>query len=227
VDPPDGGSDPRERPRRRRRARPEGADRVLVEKPGYEPLRATPRLFGATVDRFLRPPADEAGLDPNRVEAAITDETALVTVTNRHNPSGRLADRETLGAAAERTAAAEVPLLVDEVYGPFGADDGSGPFGGVTATGLDGVVVSGSLTKFHGLGPLRVGWLIGDPDFLDHARKAARHLPGLSEPSRRLGRRVLAAPGSVEPRAREQVRTNHELLAAFVAERPALSGTVH
>jgi len=204
-----------------------GADRVLVEKPGYEPLRATPRLFGATVDRFLRPPEDDAALDPDRVEAAITDEMALVTVTNRHNPSGRLSDRETIAAAAERTAAADVPLLVDEVYGPFGADDGSGPFGGVTAAGLDGTVVSGSLTKFHGLGPLQVGWLIGDPHFLEHAHKAARHLPGPSEPSRRLGRRVLAAPETVEPRAREQVRRNHELLAAFVADRPSLSGTVH
>lgn len=205
----------------------QNVDRVVVEKPGYEPLRETPRLFGATVDRFIRPPEDDAALDPDRVEGAITDETALVTVTNRHNPSGRLSDRQTLSAAAERTVAADLPLLVDEVYGPFTDDDGSGPFGGVSAAGLDGAVVSGSLTKFHGLGPLQLGWLIGDPEFLAHARKAARHLPGPSAPSRRLGRRVLAAPDAVEPRAREQVRTNHDRLAAFVAERADLSGTVH
>lgn len=206
---------------------PDDADRVLVEKPSYEPLRVTPRLFGATVDRFVRPAEDDAALDPDRIDAAITEETALATVTNRHNPTGRLVDRDRLAAAAERTADSDVPLLVDEVYGPFSGDADGGPFGGVTAAGLDGVVVSGSLTKFHGCGPLRVGWLIGPSDFLDHARKARRHLPGLAEPSRLLGRRLLASPEAVEGRAREQVRTNHDLLAAFLADRDDLHGTVH
>ncbi len=202
--------------------------RILVEKPGYEPLRKTPRLFGATVDRFLRSRAAGTDLDPDRVEGALTDRTALVTVTNRHNPTGRLVDRATVEAVAERTREADVPLLVDEVYGPFSTDpDHTGPFGGVTGAGLEGVVVTNSLTKFHGLGSLRVGWLIGPPDFADAARKASRHLPALAGPSVEMARRVLGAPGAIEPLARDRLVDNHDRLAEFVADRPDLSGAVH
>lgn len=203
-------------------------DRILVEKPGYEPLRETPKLFGARIDRFLRKREADSALVPDRIRGAITDRTALVTVTNRHNPTGRLADRDRLRAVADVTSAADVPLLVDEVYGPFVTDpETEGPFGGVTAVGIDGVVVTGSLTKFHGLGPLRVGWLIGPPEFADSARKAARHIPALAEPSAHLGRRVLGAPAATEPRARDRVTENHALLSEFVEERADLSGPVH
>jgi len=202
--------------------------RILVEKPAYEPLRKTPRLFGATVDRFLRPRDDGSDLEPDRVEGALTDRTALVTVTNRHNPTGRLVDRATVEAVAARTREAGVPLLVDEVYGPYSTDPATtGPFGGVTGGGLDGVVVTNSLTKFHGLGSLRVGWLIGPPAFADAARKASRHLPALAGPSVEMARRALGAPEAIEPLARDRLGENHDLLAGFVADRQDLSGAVH
>lgn len=67
---------------------------MLVEKPGYEPLLTTPEAFGARVDRFRRPPDTGYDLEPDRVAAALADELALVTVTNRHNPSGQLVDRD-------------------------------------------------------------------------------------------------------------------------------------
>lgn len=201
---------------------------ILVEKPGYEPLRKTPELFGADVDRFLRPGDEDSTLDPQRVAGAVTDGTAMVTVTNRHNPSGRLVDREDIAAVAAETRPADAPLLVDEVYGPFSTDpDTTGPFGGVTAAGLDGVVVTGSLTKFHGLGPLRVGWLIGPPSFAAAARKARRHLPAVAGPSVEMARRALGAPGAIEPLARERLAANHETLSTFVADRDDLSGTVY
>jgi len=201
--------------------------RILVEKPGYEPLRTTPELFGATVDRFLRPPASEYGLGPERVGAALAEQTALVTVTNRHNPSGRLADRDAIAAVTDRAAEAGAPLLVDEVYGPFTATrDDAGAFGGVTAAGLDDVVVTGSLTKFHGLGHLRIGWLIAPPEFADSVRKATRHLPAVAGPSHDLARRALAAPDRIEPKARDRLVENHDLLAAFVERRDDLHGAV-
>lgn len=204
----------------------EADDRVLVEMPGYEPLRRTPEAFGATVDRFRRP--EEAGypLATDRLDAAVVEDTVLVVATNRHNPSGRLADRETLGAAAAAAMAGGARLLVDEVYAPYTLTAMDGALGGPTAAGLDGTVVTGSLTKFHGLGGLRIGWLIAEEPFLEAAREAFAYLPVVAEPSVALGRRALAGADAIAERARERLRANHEQLASFVAGRDDIDGPV-
>jgi aspartate/methionine/tyrosine aminotransferase len=205
-----------------------GTPEVVVERPGYEPLRASPRGLGAGVDVFDRDPTD-GRLDPGAVAAATTDETALVSVTNRHNPSGRLTGRETLADVAGRVAERGATLLVDEVYAPFdgrGADGAGTAFGGPTAAGLDAAIVTGSLTKFFGYGPLRVGWLVGPEPFVARARSAYWHLPSVAQPSRRLAERVLANRETVVDHSRERVRENHALLAEFAAGRDDLTGDV-
>jgi aspartate/methionine/tyrosine aminotransferase len=209
---------------------PRGGDarEVVVESPGYEPLHSTPRGLGAGVGTVARDPADHR-LDPEVVAQAVTDETALVTVTNRHNPSGRLTDRETLAMVAGHAARHDAVLLVDEVYAPFDGQGSTGPgtaFGGPTAAGLERTVITGSLTKFLGYGPLRVGWLVGPAAFVDRARSAFWHLPSVAHPSRHLARRIFANLDRVVEHSHERVRENHALLAEFAADRDDLTGDV-
>jgi aspartate/methionine/tyrosine aminotransferase len=194
------------------------SDRVLVEKPGYEPHVASPRGLGATVDRYRR--GDAWTLDADRIRAAATERTSLVVTSNRHNPSGSLADRETLSAAATAAGAVGARLLVDEVYAPYGADDPEGVFGGPTAVGLPNTVVTSSLTKFWGFGSLRVGWLVADPGFVERARETAVHLSAVAGPSRTLARRVLENRETIAAVQRERCLANHDLLRAFVEEQP-------
>ena len=200
---------------------------VLVEKPAYEPLTATPRAFGGHIHRFLRTQDDGFRLDPDRVDSALADEACLTVVTNRHNPSGKLVGRETLAATADRVRDAGGRLLVDEVYAPFTTDPAAGALGGPTAAGLDDVVVTGSLTKFFGFGGLRVGWLVADDAFVERAEQVAHHLPALAQPSVSLARRAFHHQDRLLASQRELVATNHDLLATFVDERDDLEGTVH
>lgn len=203
----------------------EDAHTGLVEKPAYEPLVDSPRLFGIDVDRFSRRPDSEYALEPQRVAGAATEDTAFVTVTNRHNPSGRLADRETLAAVAEAAAGEEAALLVDEVYAPY-VLEGDGPFGGVTAAGLPNTAITGSLTKFFGLEGLRLGWIAGDPEIVDAARSVATHFASPAEPSLALAERAFEHADDLVADGRERVAANHDLLAAFVDERDDLDGRV-
>ncbi|WP_435095836.1 pyridoxal phosphate-dependent aminotransferase [Halarchaeum sp. P4] len=200
--------------------------RALVEKPGYEPHRRTPKAFGAAVDRFLR--EDEFRLDPARVEKALTEDTELVTVTNRHNPTGRLAERETLADVADLTGEYDARLLVDEVYAPFVTEEQTteGGIGGPTAAGIEGAVVTGSLTKFLGLGDLRVGWLIADPEFVERAREVSHHVPAVSDVARAYGMRAFHHLEDIVAEQRSMLEENTELLADFVAERDDLDGFV-
>jgi aspartate/methionine/tyrosine aminotransferase len=201
---------------------------ALVETPGYEPLVATPRGFGATVDRFRRPAAEGYPLDPARVERTLTPSTGLVSITNRHNPSGRYVSRETLAAIAEGVADRGGRLLVDEVYAPFvlGDDVREGPFGGVSAVGLENAVVTGSLTKFFGLGGLRIGWLIADRPFVENVRRIAPHFPAVSEPGRHLARRALAHRADLASATRTHLERNAERLESFAETRDDLEGPV-
>jgi len=201
----------------------ESAGRVLVESPGYEPHVRTPRAFGAVVDRFRRP---EGALDPARVADAVDPATTLAVVSDRHNPTGVRADRDAVRETAAAVGDAGARLLVDEVYAPFSATPTDGAFGGPTAAGVDGAVVTGSLTKFHGFGPLRVGWLVGDREFVAAAERVQRHVPSVAAPSTHLARRVLANHDALAGDRRDRVDRNHRLLAAFVADRDDLHGDV-
>jgi aspartate/methionine/tyrosine aminotransferase len=197
---------------------------VLVEKPGYEPMTATPKGFGARVDRFRRP---EGVLDAARVESAVGDRTVLVALTDRHNPTGRPADRDALERTAAAATANDAHLLVDEVYAPFTTTATDGPFGGPSIAGRDGVVVTGSLTKFLGFGGLRIGWLVADPAFVAAAERVSRHLPSLAHPSAELARRALHHIDALASERRERIHRNHDHLAAFAADRDAIAGHVH
>jgi aspartate/methionine/tyrosine aminotransferase len=201
-----------------------GRSRVLVEKPGYEPLTATPEGFGARVDRFMRP---QGVLDPARVDGALADGTELVAVTDRHNPTGRRADRDAIAAAADVVADADARLLVDEVYAPFTTTPTDEPFGAPSMAGTDGVVATGSLTKFLGLGGLRIGWLVADEAFVDAAERVRHHLPSVARPSVALARRALHHLDDLAADSRRRIHRNHELLAAFAADRNDLAGHVH
>lgn len=206
----------------------DGSSGVLVEEPGYEPLVKTPQGLGVQVDRFERPAADRYALAADRVDAAATNDTALVTVTNRHNPSGRLETRERLAAVAAVAEEYGAFLLVDEVYAPFVADERAtdGAFGGVTATGLPNTVVTGSLTKFHGLGGLRVGWMVGPEPFVERAKRVATHIQALADPGLALAKRAIANDERLSNQSRSKLAANHDTLATFVESRDDLTGDV-
>lgn len=199
--------------------------RVLVEKPGYEPLTATPRGLGATVDRFRRPEENDYSLDPGRIAAAMTDETECIVVTNRHNPSGSRAKRETIAEASRVAADNGAHLLVDEVYAPFCENADPSVFGGPTGVNLPSTVITNSLTKFHGFGSVRVGWLVADADFVSRAQSIMHHVPAISGPAVALARRALYSEAELAEQSRERIVKNRELLANFVAERDDLAGT--
>jgi aspartate/methionine/tyrosine aminotransferase len=201
-------------------------DVVAVEKPGYGPLMHTPSAIGGQVQRFRRPEEDGYALDPDRVTGVATESTALVTVTNRHNPTGRLTTREELADVAAAVEAEDTRLLVDEVYGPYVGEDGEGAFGGVTAAGLPGVVATGSLTKFHGLGGLKIGWLVAPEPFAERACEVRSHVPAVASPSRALARRFFADKEQLVAESRDHLRRNSDLLSSFVAEREDLSGRI-
>ncbi|HET7464393.1 MAG TPA: pyridoxal phosphate-dependent aminotransferase [Longimicrobium sp.] len=134
-------------------------DEVLIEHPAYDPLISLARQLGIGIRRFARRAEDGFRIDPDEVARNISHRTRLIVITNLHNPSGNLADDDTLlriGSLARRAGAR---VLVDEVYldALFEAEPRTSFHLG------DTFVVTSSLTKVYGLNGLRCGWVFAAP----------------------------------------------------------------
>ena len=130
--------------------------RLLVEEPGYEAFRAVAPAVGATVGTLPRRPDRGWAFDPEALRAAQREPADLVFVSDLHNPSGRRledADFEALAHLADATGA---HVVVDEVYADFDPEPRPS-----AVHRHPRFLASSSLTKVHGLGDLRAGWILG------------------------------------------------------------------
>ena len=135
-------------------------DEVLIERPTYEPLLGIASFLGAEVVRFERNVADAFRLDAAKVEAAMSDRTRLIVLTNLHNPSGVLANKDELRLIGKLAARSNARVLIDEVY-----IDASGERSAIHLG--PGFVCTNSLTKVYGLSGLRCGWILTDPELAE------------------------------------------------------------
>lgn len=147
-------------------------DRVLVEAPTYPALTEIPRFQGATVQELPRRPEDgwQPSLDEISELAEGDGELRAVVLTRLHNPSGvdlPAAFLEGLAKLAERRG---FHVLFDEVYLEF--VDGATPAHRVSPR----FVSTTSLTKVHGFGGLRVGWIVAAPDVLAPMKELSFYL---------------------------------------------------
>jgi aspartate/methionine/tyrosine aminotransferase len=196
----------------------EPGDHVLVEQPTYGPLVDAARFLRADLRRFPRRAEEEFRLDPAAVEAAITTRTRLVVVTNPHNPSSAIAGEDTMRRVGEIARAAGARLLVDEVYleassilgRPRPSSFGLGPE----------IVVTSSLTKAYGLGGLRCGWALAEPDLVRRMWRL-NDLMGVvpAHPAELLSIKALDHLDLAADHARHILLANREAVNAFLDSR--------
>jgi alanine-synthesizing transaminase len=138
----------------------EPGEGVLVPSPGYP-------LYSAVLAKLSARPVpynlDESnGWQPDLadVERQVDAGTRAIVVINPNNPTGSVADRETLAALLEIAARHQLVVLSDEIYDRMLIDDETGFVS--TASLRDDVPVAtfAGLSKVW-LGPgLRMGWTI-------------------------------------------------------------------
>src|SRR6185436_10832059 len=139
----------------------EPGDEALIETPAYDPLIAAARAAGANVVHFERSLSKGFALDPYVVRTALTPSTKLIVISNAHNPSGAMANRDVIEQIGVMAEAIGARVIVDEVYAEAQHDKGRLP--GPAATLSEVFVSTSSLTKAYGLAGLRWGWIIASP----------------------------------------------------------------
>ena len=131
-------------------------DHLVVVRPNYATNLETPRAIGCAVTPIDLRFEDGFRLNLDRVAAAITPRTKLVSVTCPHNPTGVMLSEAELRALVDLTGRHGCRLLVDETYRDLSFD---GPLPLAASLGAHVIGVS-SLSKAYGVPGIRTGWLI-------------------------------------------------------------------
>jgi aspartate/methionine/tyrosine aminotransferase len=182
-------------------------DEVLIEKPTYEPILAVARYCGADINRLPRGKA---------LEDFVSHRTRLIVLTNLHNPTSMQLGSSDLMRIADIAKSAGARVLVDEVYLESLYEKARSAFHENRA-----FICTGSLTKAYGLGGLRCGWILAEPDlarrfwqFKDLIDSSAPHPPEL------LSVIALRQLGRIAARAKSLLAENRAKLKDFLHSHP-------
>jgi len=199
-------------------------DEVLIEHPAYDPLPSLARQLGIGVRRFARRAEDGFAIDPEEIARNLTPRTRLIALTNLHNPSGALADDDTLRRVGEVARAAGARVLVDEVYldALFEPEPRTSFHLGET------FVVTSSLTKVYGLNGLRCGWVFAEPALAERMWRLTELFIGHGAMAAELlSVAALENLDTIAARSRGILDANRDALNAFYRTRGDLKWTEH
>ena len=199
-------------------------DRVLIEHPAYEQLPRVADFLELEMMPLPRPAERRFRFSLEAVEAGLAAGAKAVVVCDSHNPSGLLVPEEDLRALAALTAEHGAWLIVDEVYRDYAVLNRGVPLTTAAALG-DHVIVTNSLTKVYGLGPLRAGWILASPAVLDRARDLFDHLGVVNSlPSEQLAVAALVQLERLAERTRTLHRVGYPVYRAWLDSRPDVVG---
>ncbi len=133
----------------------QAGDRVLVERPVYQPLEAIPRGLGGAVTPVVRREEDAFRLTADQVSAAAPKGLRLVVLSNLNNPTGSPLEPEDVRGLADQAAERSFYVLVDEIFRELAFDHDTPTLGGLN----ERTIVTSSMSKFYGAGGLRIGWI--------------------------------------------------------------------
>lgn len=195
-------------------------DHLVVIRPNYATNLETPRAIGCPIS-FVDLAFEEGfRVDVDRVAAAITPRTRLISVTNPHNPTGVMLGEAELRRLADLAAAHGARLLVDETY----RDLSFAPPPPLAATLGPHVISVSSLSKAYGVPGIRIGWLITTDPALQTLFLAAKEQIAIcgSVLDEHVAEAVLEKRGQILPPILAEMRARLALIEDWMADEQRL-----
>jgi alanine-synthesizing transaminase len=181
-------------------------DEVLTTAPSYPLLDSLAALDSLVLSHVYLEPDRRFTVDPDELEAALTDRTRLLALIHPGNPTGRFLTPGEQAAIATLCASRGLPLISDEVFADFALMEG--PRAGPAAARGEGLAFSlGGLSKSAGLPAWKLGWIrAGGP--LALRRRAVEALEMVADTYLSVAtpvQRALAGVLALAPRIREEI----------------------
>lgn len=190
-----------------------GPQHFVAEQPIYEPLASMARRMGATVD--LAPRGGGARF-VEEVAQRLTPHTAAVVLTNPHNPTGDLLDRDQLRELVDVVAAkaSSAVIVIDETFG-----DLSRHVGWSTGNVDPRIVTVSGLTKCYGLGSIRCGWTTVDAQRFPTVTDDWIEFENIGCPwTEQLGARAIGEFDSWRPLVATKLAAARDILSVWLGE---------
>ncbi|WP_248896929.1 pyridoxal phosphate-dependent aminotransferase [Haloplanus halobius] len=184
-------------------------EEVLVPDPGFVSYDALTKLTGGTpVPVPLR---EDLTLDPEAVEAAITDETAAFIVNSPGNPTGAVSTESDVREFARIADAYDVICVSDEVYEGFVFDgEHHSP---MTYADTDSVVVVNGCSKTYSMTGWRLGWVTASTRRIERMLRVHQYIQACaSAPAQYAAEAALTGPQDVVDEMAETFERRRDLL---------------
>ncbi len=150
-------------------------DQVIIPDPMWTEVRENIRLAGGEPVGVRLEPQQGYRYDPERIEAAITSRTRAIFVNTPHNPTGAVADRETLEAIAALAEKHDLALISDEAYEHVIYDGARHISLGSLPAARERTISIFSLSKTYAMSGLRLGYVVvNDEKVLERIKKLVR-----------------------------------------------------
>jgi aspartate aminotransferase len=184
-------------------------DEVIIPDPGFVSYDALTRLAGGVP----RPVAlrDDLTLDPEAVEAAITDDTAAFVVNSPANPTGAVQSPEDVRAFARIADEHDLLCLSDEVY-EYQVFDGEHRSPAEFAES-DNVAVVNACSKAYSMTGWRLGWITASEERIERMLRVHQYVQACaSAPAQYAAEAALTGPQDVVGEMLEAFRQRRDVL---------------
>jgi len=190
-------------------------DEVLIPDPGFVSYDALTRLTGATpVPVELR---DDLTLDPEAIEAAITDDTAAFVVNSPGNPTGAVSPEKDVREFARIADEHDLLCITDEVYEHFVFDgEHRSP---IEFADSDNVVLINACSKTYSMTGWRLGWVHASEPRIERMLRVHQYAQACaSAPSQFAAEAALTGPQDQVEEMRETFRERRDILLDGLAD---------
>ncbi len=200
-------------------------DAVMVPVPGYPLFDHLTRLDGVTAVPYRLEYHGRWGIAFDTVDAEWSDSVRGVVAVSPSNPTGSMLTGTEFNLLAERCAARDAALIVDEVF----ADYTIAPRHALSPQPAGCLTFRlGGLSKSAGLPQVKLGWILVDgPDGLVRSALERMELVcdtylSVSTPVQLSAPAMIAEGASVRAAIVDRVRTNDSALRALAASFPSI-----
>lgn len=137
--------------------------------PNYTQLHGLAQAFGAPLTTFSLQPDRNWQLDLAALSRAVTERTAMITVCNPNNPTGKVLSEAEMDAVVGAARQADAWLLADEIY--RGSELGERPETQSFWGRYEKTIVTGSVSKALAHSGLRIGWMVAPAELVAETRR--------------------------------------------------------